>query len=190
MNSYWNPDYEKILKDWKAQAFINMWLHSNSSYYYVKINDRLTYPVIIFSAVSGATLFATDNNISRLIIAILSLITVIISGLLIEVSPGQKSEQYMDIARRYTTLIRNIDYYLAIPIHMRENPIKFIKNINMEFDNIADIENIIPKNIINKFEKKYGNLYGDEIIELLYEDIKTTNAALLIASKFFRSNYW
>lgn len=186
----WNSGYENILKNWKVQAFINMWLHSKSSYYYVKINDLLTYPVIIVSAISSAILFATDHNLSRFIIAILSSIIVIVTGLLIELCPGQKAEQYMDIAKRYTTLIRNIDYCLSIPSHMREHPIKFIEIINIELDNISDIENIIPRFIIHKFEKKYGNLdkilFGDEIIDLLYEDIKTTNAAVLIASKFFK----
>lgn len=187
----WNYDYEKILKNWKAQAFINMWLHSKSSYYYNTVNNILTYPVIILSAVSGATLFATDFYITRFIIAILSLITVIVACLLLELSPDQKSEQYLDISRKYTTLIRNIDYCLSIPFHMRENPVKFIENINIELENIADIEDIIPKFIINKFEKKYGNLdkilYGDEIIELLTDDIRTTNAAVTIASKFLKN---
>lgn len=186
-NILWNTDYEKILKEWKAKSFVNMWLNMKSSYYYNSLNDWLTYPVIILSSISATILFSTDISIARLIIAIFYICTVIIAGLLIELSPGQKSEQYMVSARRYTILIRNIDYCLSIPPYMRTDPIKFIEKVNIELDNIADVENIIPKYIIKNFEKQYGSieklLYGEEIIDLITEDIKTMKIASKLLSR-------
>jgi hypothetical protein len=179
--SLWNTDYEKILKEWKARSFVSMWLQLKSGYYYVRINDWLTYPVIALSSVGSATLFASNSNTARLVIAMFSIITVIITGLLIELCPGQKAEQHMSTMRRYTTLIRNIDYCLALPPHMRPEPITFIDKTNIEMDNISEYENIIPKFIIAKFERRFGNLdkllYGDEIVDLLAEDIKQTRIA-------------
>lgn len=188
----WNIDYEKILKEWKARSFVNMWLQMKSSYYYNGMNDCLTYPVIILSSISGATLFASNLNIARLITAVFSLATVILAGLLIEISPGQKAEQHMVSARRYTTLIRNIDYCLSIPSYMRIDPIKYIERVNNELDNISDIENIIPRYIIRNFEIHYGSLekllYGDEIMDLIVEDIKKMKIASKLLRKGSNSN--
>jgi len=172
----WSEEHENILKEWKAKAFVSMWLNTHSSYYYLRINDFFTYSMIITSSISSTLLFISDNNILRLIIAIFSTLLVIITGLLIELCPGQKSEQYISVAKRYTSLIRNIDYCLSVPSYMRENPLVIIERTNEELDNIAESENIIPKRILNIFEKKFGNidklLFGDEIIDLIKAEFK------------------
>jgi hypothetical protein len=142
--------------------------------------------VIVLSSVSSATLFASDSNTARFIIAVFSIINVIITGLLLELCPGQKSEHHLSAMKRHTTLIRNIDYCLSLPQHMRPDPIIFIDKINTEMDNISEYESIIPKYIIAKFERRFGNLdkilYGDEIVDLIAEDIKQTR----IATKLLR----
>lgn len=187
LNHRWTREYEKILKEWKARLFVSMWLQTSSSYFFMWINDILTYPVIVVSSVSSATLFSSSNNVARLIIAIFSIISVIITSMLIELRPGERQEQYMSTSRKYTTLIRNIDYCLAIPPHMREDPELFIDKVNIEMDNIIDQEDIAPIMVIRKFEKKFGNLdkllYGEEIVDLIMEDIKT----MKIANKIFTS---
>ena len=176
MSSVWTSDYEKIVVEWRAKSFVNMWLQLKSAYYYETINDILTYPMIVFSSVSGATIFATDTLYTRLIIAILSLITVVITGILIEVRPGQKAEAHFACMRCYTALIRNMDYCTSLPFNLRPEPIHYIDKVNNEIIRMSDQDILIPKFIITKFEKKFGNLdrilYNNEIVDLLEEDIK------------------
>lgn len=178
----WSDDHEKILKEWKARSFVNMWLQMKTGYFYSTVNDLLTYPIIVISSISSAALFAIhSNNTYRLVIAMMSMIVVILTGIMLEMSPGQRIEQHMSCTKRYAMLIRNIDFCLSIPRQMRAPPMSLIDKVSSEMDFIADNEDVIPKVIIWRFEKKFGSLdkllYGDEIMDLLAEDIKTTRMA-------------
>jgi hypothetical protein len=183
----WKKEYEKILKEWKARAFINMWLQLNSSYYYNFLNNALTFPVIILSSVSSATIFAVDNQIARYVIATFSIMSVIMTSLMMEFSPDQKKEEHLSTTRQYSKMIKDIDYCLSLPLEMRPEPIQYIDKINNEFDNINENEAIVPKSIIRKFESKFGNLdkilYGEAIVNILLEDINTTRIATRLISR-------
>jgi hypothetical protein len=174
----WKVDYEKILKEWKARAFINMWLQLHSSYHYKFLNNVLTFPVIILSSISGATIFALDNQTARYVIATFSIMSVIMTSLMMEFAPDQKQEEHLSITRQYIKMIKEIDYCLSLPVDMRPEPIQYIDKINGEFDNISETEAIVPKNVIRKFEIKFGNLdkilYGEAIVNILMEDMNTT----------------
>ena len=174
----WTNAYEKIVVEWRAKSFVNMWLQLKSGYYYERINDVLTYPMIILSSVSGATIFVSDNEYLRLVTACLSLITIIITGMLVEVRPGQKAESHYACMRAYTSLIRNMDYCISLPIELRPEPISYIDKVNNEMTHIADQDVIIPRNILTHFNKKFGDIdrimYGSEIVDLLAEDLKHT----------------
>lgn len=171
----WKVDYEKILKEWKARAFINMWLQLHSSYYYKFINNALTFPVIILSSISSATVFAIEDQTARYVIATFSIMSVIMTSLMMEFSADQKQEEHLSTTRQYTKMIKDIDYCLSLPVEMRPEPVQYIEKINNEFDNIK--EAIVPKNVIKKFETKFGNLdkilYGEAIVDILMEDMNT-----------------
>jgi len=155
--------------------FINMWLQLHSAYYYKFVNDLLTYPVILLSSFCSITLFASDDIQIKFVIALLSSINVILTGILIELNPGQRMEQYMGITKRYSTLIRSIDFCLSMPSHMREDPKDIIDKFGSEFDNLAEGDLIVPKYVLFRFRIKYGDVdklrYGEEIIDLLTEDM-------------------
>lgn len=172
----WNSEHENILKEWKARSFVSMWLQLKSGYFYMRLNDFVTYPVIIFSSISSAALFASNNDSARFAIAIISIINVIITGLMIEFSPGEKIELHMACMKKYSSLIRNIDYCLSIPPALRADPITFIDRVNTQMDYIADSEIITPRYVVRRFEKNFGTiesiLYGEEIAALIADDIK------------------
>ena len=178
----WTEEYENILKDWKAKSFVYMWLQLKSGYHFIFLNNILTYPVIILSSVTSAALFTSDNELLRTILAIFSVITVVLTGIALEISPGEKLEKHMSSMKRHATLIRNIDYCLSLPKHIRADPTIFIEKVSIEMDFIAENENVVPRYVIRRFEKKFGKidklLYGEEIIDLLAEDIKTVKTVL------------
>ena len=183
----WSTEHEKILKTYRARSFVNMWMQLRSGYYFIRLNDFLTYPIIFISSVSSAALFISNNNVIRLIIAILSTINVIITGLLIESSPGQKKEQHMACMKQYLSLIRTIDFCLNIPRNMRAPPITFLDRVNSQMDSIEYSEYVIPKHVVRNFEKKFGSLdkmfYGEEIANLIVEDIKHYNVIMRESKK-------
>lgn len=183
----WSKEHEKILKTYRARSFVNMWMQLRSGYYFIRLNDYLTYPIIFISSVSSAALFISDNNVIRLIIAILSTINVIMTGLLIECSPGQKKEQHMACMKQYLSLIRTIDFCLNIPRNMRSPPITFLDRVNSQMETIECGEYVVPRHIVRNFEKRFGSIdklfYGEEIANLIVEDIKHFNIIMRESKK-------
>lgn len=172
----WNIKYEDILKQWKAQLFAKMWLQYESAYYYNIISNLLSYPIIILTAFSSATLFSTDNTIYKYIIGCISLFNGFLVTLSRQIKPGENYLKFILISKKYIKLIKKIDKMIDIPKNMRSNPEDFIDNIKNEIELLNKEELTPPIRIIRKFEKKYGKLddalYGDNIIQLLEDDIK------------------
>ena len=58
----WNPDQERILKIWAEKASGWAWLHDNASRHYNSLTNRLTYPAILLSTISGGLGFSVAGN--------------------------------------------------------------------------------------------------------------------------------
>lgn len=173
--SEWPDEYEVIMKELKAKSFVNMWLQSKSASYYSHLNNILNYPLIVCNSISGATLFSTDVFAVRVVVGVISLLSVIVMGVNLEVKPGEKCDQHFTVSKRYNNLIRNIDMTLTIPKKLRNDPDVFLDKITSELDDIAETEKTPPQHIITLFEKKYGSLdrilYGEELVLLLKEEL-------------------
>lgn len=173
----WNEKYEDILKQWKAELFTKMWLQYESAYHYNIISNLLSYPVIILTAFSSATLFSTENLIYKYVIGGISLFNGLLVTLSRQIKPGENYQKFILMSKKYMKLIKKIDKMIDIPKNMRSNPEEFIDNIKNEIELLNKEELAPPLRIIKKFEFKYGKLeealYGENIVELLEQDIKT-----------------
>lgn len=173
----WNDNYEIILKEWKAQLFTKMWLQDRSAYYYNIISNILSYSIILLTAFSSATLFSTEDIIFKYIIGSISLFNGILVTLSRQIKPGEKYQKFLLMSRKYMKLIKKIDKMIDIPRNMRTNPEDFIEKIKNEIDTLNKEELTPPFRIIKSFENKYGKveeaLYGENIVQLLENDIKT-----------------
>ncbi len=167
----WTHSHVNILKQWKAKTFIYLWLHTYSMYYYDRLNDLLTYPILIISAASAATIFTTDSNIANILVGILTLFNALLTSMSQHLNPGILLQQHCTMNKRYMNLIRNIDTCLSLSEDMRPHPILFIERIGVEIDNLGEYQLEAPSSVIATFEKKYGQieklLYCKNIHELL-----------------------
>ena len=172
----WTQDYEKTIIEWKAKCFVNMWLQLQSAYHYERVNSAITYPIMIISTLSGATFIVLDNFYIKHLMAFFSLLSVILTGLFLQIHPDRKSQGHFRCMRLYSSLIREIDYSMNLPSKLRPKPIYYLYKINKIIDIISEKDIIIPRFVIFMFEKKFGNLdkilYGTEIIDILRQDIK------------------
>jgi hypothetical protein len=172
----WEKRHEDILKEWKAKAFVNLWLQTMSGYYYARVHDILTYPVIILSSVSSATLFSTKSVILQYMIGVMSIMTGVLTAVTRQVKPGELYQQYSAAKVKYQKLIRNIDMCLDLPESMRPKPEVFVEKIESDIDSLSASELYPPHYIVKKFEEKFGNLdtmlFGHDIVELLAKDLK------------------
>ena len=171
----WTQTHVDILKEWKAKCFVYLWLHDKSSYYYTCLENYLSYPIIIFSSISSATLLSSTNNIARYCVASLSLIVGIMTSILRQLRPGELLNIHLASTRRYHALIRQIDACLSLSPSMRPSPDAFIDKIGTEIDNLLANQVDPPERVILEFEKRYGSLdcmlYGEDIIELVQTEI-------------------
>ena len=138
----------------------------------------LTYPVIIFSSMSSAALFTgTQNDIVKYIIALISIITGIMTVITRQMRPGELYQEYSNTARRYRALIRSIDTCLDLPMELRLPPDQIIEKIKMEMNALSTSQMFPPLPVMRMFEKKFGSIeqkmFGDDIVELLQHDIQT-----------------
>jgi hypothetical protein len=167
----WTEAHEDILKEWKAKCFVNLWLQDKSAYYYVRLYNFLSYPVIMLSSVSSAALFSSDNHVLKYIAGVMTLCSGVLTAVTRQLKPGEMYQQHALTTRRYTNLLRNIDICLSLTVTMRPSPAHFLDKIGLEIENLASNQLDPPLNVIKRFERKYGPLdkmlYGEDIVELL-----------------------
>ena len=178
----WNPKHDTMLKVWKCQAFVNMWCFFMSGHHYKFLNDALTYPVIIISSVSSVTIFISSSYAAYIVMGVLSVITAILTGIMIEMRPGEKADEFMELSKRCVTFIRIIDQCLNLPTHLRaDDPEIFFAKIQYEIENIENSIVLPPRRVMKSFEQKFGKydelMYGEDIINLMLTDIKNLKAA-------------
>lgn len=182
--SKWTQEHENILKEWKAKAFANLWLQTQSCYYYVHIYNWLAYLVIILSSFASATMFSLnpspDDNckstfgasidVIQYVVGTVSLLSAILTAIIRQLKPGEMYQQHATTAKRYHNIIRSIDACLSLAVEMRPDSISFIEKVGIELDNLANNQVDAPLRVIKKFEHTYGPLerilYGEDVVEL------------------------
>lgn len=167
----------KMLSDWKAKLFVQMWLQERSMYFYQDLNNLITYPIIIISSISSATLFSTSNETVKYVIGALTLGTGVLTAISRQMRPAELYQQHSIATLRYQALIRNITTYLSLPPAMRTMDAQsFMNKIETEIASLMENQVNPPPYIVSKFEKKYGSIekliYGEEILELLRADME------------------
>lgn len=170
----WKKEHETILKQWKSKIFVKLWLQNQSSYFYKYLNNLLSYPIIILSSASSATLFVSNQNTSssvNLIVGLLTLITGILASINRHLKPSEVETNYKLTTHKYSNLIRNIDSTLSLTENMREPVDIFLERVSQEIDTIEENELEPLVYVKNKFEKQYGSidrmLYGEDLIQIL-----------------------
>lgn len=190
----WEHTHETILTQWKAKCFIQMWLQTASSYYYSRIHNLLSYPVIVLSSVASATLFLSKDPMIKYISGAFSITSGILTAVTRQVRPGELYEQYSQVAKRYSMLIRRIQTCLELPRDMRPPAEVFIDKIGSEMDSMSTTQLYPPAAVIHVFERKFGYLdqlmFGQDIIELLSKDMKNRKKVRqIVGNKHAPSRY-
>lgn len=193
--SLWLPQHEKLLAKWKAKLFVQMWLQERSMYFYRDLNNYLSYPIIVISSVSSATLLATKSEVIKYFIGGLSLTTGILTAISRQMRPAELYQQHATATLRYQALIRTIDTCLSMPISMRDSdPKTFLQKIELDMATLNENQVNPPPFIIRKFERKFNSsidklVYGEEILALLRADMLKSSEhtrSTKLMSRYFR----
>lgn len=167
---------DDLLTRWRSRLFVNMWLQEKSMQFYANVNNALTYPIIVISSVSSATLFSTDNSAIKYVIGGLTLVTGILTSISRQMRPAELYQQYAISTLRYQALVRRIETYLSLPVVMREeDPLTFMRKFELEMTALMENQVSPPPYVKSMFQKRFGSLdkivYGEAILELLRQDM-------------------
>lgn len=163
----WTPNHERILKNWRKDVVIQLYLQSGSSYYYVTVYNWITIPHIIVGSILSVSIFITGNVYPWTIVTgLLAILQTFMSGLIRHIGASEKAYQYQLSAREYQTLLRSIDMTLSMTATMRPSVDKFIESINRELNRIATKQTDPVLFVIHRFNKRIKKLDDMLIKEL------------------------
>jgi hypothetical protein len=160
----WTNDQEAILHSWAETAALYRSLHIYAYEYYSFINNIITYPIILLSALLGMSGFATITNekptTTQLTIAYISAFSNFIVALLTSIMKvkkySEKSENHLMASVNYVKFYREIKLELVLDRGSRAYSIDFCRNIKHKFNTLTTNSPIIPQHI----QKKQSMLGG------------------------------
>lgn len=156
--SEWRVVHDELLKTWRRQASVNLWLQTASAYYYERINNWITYPTILVSAMTSVGIFSTDNEIVRYALAGVSLFSACMSALNRQIRAAERAQEYSIKARELGKFVRDLNFLLMIEYHQRPNVREALTRIRCDFDRINDTQNEPPLSIIRMYEKNHQSI--------------------------------
>lgn len=175
--SSWTTQHDKLLKEWKTRAFVEFYLQVYSLYTYQSYYNYLSVPMVLLSTIAGASIFSSSNAVVRYIAASMAMASAILSGLMRQIQPGERSTQHYTYAQRWNNLIRNIQQILHLPYQQRPKVDLYLAQLASEMDAIDSSQPYPAVRAINTFMRRFGRrnldkfLYGEDIVNSIY----TTN---------------
>ena len=180
MDNHWNNKKEDLLKKWNFESSLYIWLHNYNAEYYKKIDNLLSIPSIIISAITSTTIFSTINNDNKELMIIVGCMLVVGTFL-------QSARDYFNINRLiydniqcskdYQIIYNDIEEQLNQEFNERDNAIRFINKIKTKRNNIIlncpDINNSSWKKLKNNIEK--GELVRMEHSDYFLKIFKNNN---------------
>lgn len=170
---------QNIVRRWKAQVFVYMRLHNRSYYYYLRMYDWLSYPVIILSGVSSGTVLGSCAPGTRYTSASLSILVIIFASLIRHIRPMELAQIHATSAQSFQVLLNGLQSFLLMPRDLRMNDNEFVQSMKLSIDDLVTRQIDAPASVLRDYEKKYGAveeiLYGDDVVSVAINNAETRN---------------
>jgi hypothetical protein len=160
--NYWKEEEENLLKDWADKAQCYELLHSKSHAIYKRRHAYFVIPVIIISTLTGTANFAQDKisdtnsrNIFVMVTGGLNIGAAIISTISQFLKISEMNEGHRVASYSWGKFYRHIKTELAKHPLDRINPKDMLSMAKEEYDRLLEISPMIPKLIIQEFNKTF-----------------------------------
>ncbi len=163
----WSKEQEQLMANWGDLSVCYRFLHDKSHKIYRTKALLISSSVIVLSSVGGfanigvQSLFKDDEKAKELAsfaIGGLSLFAGMLTTLNNLLKYSQLEESHRVSAISWSKFGRLIMVELALHPNDRMDSLDFLKICRAELDRLIEQSPIIPQNIINDFEKKFGNI--------------------------------
>ena len=163
----WSKEQEQILRIWAEKAAGYRWLHDNSARHYRRLNNRFVYPQIFLSTVAGmggvgitasggAT--AADYYVFGYMIAILNIMTALLTSFQKFIMAAEKSEMHATVGRQFAAFYRNLMLELSLNPRDRTDCLELCKMSRNEYDRLMTVAPSVPQKIVNKFKLTFKDV--------------------------------
>ena len=154
----WDERDELLLLTWAEKAAGLRWLHVEAGKLQSYLNDALSVPVVILSALAG--LGSITNNACSGWIGVAFTVINLANATLVSFQrysePGQKASTHKAIAADYSKLYRSVAQQLSLPIRRRENCVEFTTATRTEYDRLVSSSLDVPACIVRRFKRRFA----------------------------------
>lgn len=165
----WCPQQEALVYKWAERAAGYRWLHNHARMKLKRNADRLTYPTIIMSSITGVGGFAvlspdgaSDKQKFLILMTQYFFATLnIISGILTSIAKFSQSQSLSEahslMSIQYAKYYRGIDMELSLQRKDRVPVLEFVNKCREEYDRLLSEAPDIPEESINEFNITFPN---------------------------------
>lgn len=179
----WDDNVEDIIKMQKNRCACYKFIHHQESERLSTINNAISIFNILLVSITATAGIITNNTIFEndkwvFVLNIIDASLLYTSALLISFQNyfnfEKEAEKNKRVSLLYTGLFSNIKRMLSLDKHNRHQANDYFNWVNKEFEAIFTKSPDISKNVLEKFNKKYGKDYTVYIKDLDIIDIANT----------------
>jgi hypothetical protein len=165
--STWTAEYDELVLHIRDRCFLNMQLQTQSSLYFQRINDVLTYPILILSAISSAALFTSDDRYLRYVSASINVLNTVLITVVRNMKPDHQQQHYAECGKRYQEMIDNLDLLNAMSHNLRPSPEVYLEKLANELSAVTQTQLQPPTFVMKVLERKFKST----VDSIMYHDI-------------------
>lgn len=163
----WCPQQESLVYKWAERAAGYRWLHNHARMKLKKNSDRLTYPTIIMSSITGVGGFAVLSPdgaseqqkflilMTQYFFATLNIISGILTSIAKFSQSQSLSEAHSLMSIQYAKYYRGIDMELSLQRKDRVPVLEFVNKCREEYDRLLSEAPDIPEESIKQFNMTF-----------------------------------
>jgi hypothetical protein len=160
--NYWKEEEELLLKEWADKAQCYELLHHKSHIVYKRRHAWFVVPVIIISTVTGTANFAQDKitdegkkNIFVMVVGGFNIFAAIITTISQFLKISEMNEGHRVASYSWGKYYRHIRTELAKHPLDRINATDMLSMAKEEYDRLLELSPMIPKQVIEEFNKTF-----------------------------------
>lgn len=158
----WTPILENYFASTGEKAHCLSWLHKRSEAMFSHRTTFLDLPTIIIGAVNGflsvgAKQIFPGDDFASVYIGVVALFVSLLNTINSYFSWSRRAEGHRISALQYSKLYRFLSIEMSLPRNQRMSPAELLKYTKEAYDRLSEISPLVPRTIIEDFQKKFAN---------------------------------